>query len=101
MAAQEAVGRVAVLGAERDAQQLAGVRVLARRARELELVALAELDPGRGGAGDRARVAGALLDQLGHNRALGVRGRAGLGHEPPQDRAADASRRARREPAEE
>ena len=99
--AQERVARIAVLGVEGDAQQLARVRVLARRAFERELVALAELDPRRGGAGDRARMAGALLDQLGDERDLGVQRGAQLGNKPSQESAADDSRRAGREPAEE
>ena len=56
-------------------------------------MALAQLHPGRVGAGDRARVARALLDQLGDERDLGVRAR------PRARPRAGAGRRRRRRPA--
>ena len=57
--------------------------------------------PGRVRGGDRARVAGAVLDQLGDERDLGVQRAGELVHEPAQERGADDARGAGGEAAEE
>jgi hypothetical protein len=64
-------------------------------------LALAQLHPRRRGTGDRAREARALLNQLGHERDLGVERGAELGDETAQEGAPDDARGAGGEPAEE
>jgi hypothetical protein len=77
------------------------VGLLARRAGELPLVALAQLDPGLARAGDRARPARPPLAQLGDERHLGVERAGELGDEAAQERAADDAGGPGGEPAEQ
>ncbi len=90
--AQEAVVRVAQARAAADEQQLVLVGVLARRAGQREDVALAQLHAVGVGAGDRARVAGAVLGQLGDEGDLGVQRAAELFHQAAQEGGADDTR---------
>ena len=98
---EEAVGGVAQAGAAADEQQVGLVGVLARRALERELVALAQVHPGREGGGDRARVARTVLDQLGDEGDLGVQRALELLHEPAQEGGADDARGACGQAAEQ
>ena len=89
---EEAVGGVAQPGAAAHEQQVGLVGVLAGRAGERELVALAQRHARLVRGGDRARVAGTVLDQLGHEGDLGVQRALELLHEPAQEGGADDAR---------
>ena len=90
--AQEAVRRVAQPRAAADEQQVVLVGVLAGRAGERELVALAQLHARRQALAIVTRVARALLDQLGDEGDLGVERAGELGDEAAQERRADDAR---------
>ncbi len=98
---EERVVRIAPARAVADEQQVARVGVLAGRAPQQELVALAQLHPGHVGGGDRARVARPVLDQLRDERDVGLQRVLELVHEPAQEGGADDQRGAGGEAAEQ